>query len=1111
MIPVGPFDLVEIIGHGGMGEVWSAVHRTSGVPAAVKVLGTRQLLAEDPGHVAVYLRAFEREVRAVARLRHPNIITVLDHGRVGDDAVEASRGALHADSPYLAMELASGGTLEQTRGAMPWSEQREILAAILDGLAHAHARGVIHRDLKPPNLLRCSVSDPEPGWKLADFGIAHALSATADQVRPGEATAGTPWYMAPEQFTATWRDLGPWTDLYGLGCVAWQLATGAPPWEGDFFEVMAGHTREPLPAFDPRVPVPGGLRDWLGHLLAKEPGDRFRWAAHARRALDELADPEGAFSTRIDASPLLSAPTKLLTPPPASAAPPATGGARARTSAGPRVEPELPATWRPPSPSAPRKLVDAGLGLFGLRPVPLVDRDAERGLLWRSLREVVRGGTHRIVTLRGGTGVGKTRLARWLHHLVRELGVAETLWVDHAPTDGPLTAWSQALATALGTSDLQGLELQDRVARVIGDEPESVASTSLAALIGGDAGERHFSSPTERQYALLRALARVGCGRPVVLTLDDVQWGDDSQALMRMLETGAERIDSPVLVVATEGSGGESPATRGTEAELSPLGVDDHAILVDELLPLEQSLAGRVARSTQGNPLFAMQLVADWVQQGQLSAGPAGFHAADGTELPVPASVHALWGARLAKVGVTDPHALELAAALGIDIDLDEWGRACAIAGADIPSNLVSRCVAADLLQTDNRGLRFHHSQFRDGLLARARARGQLQDHHAICARALAAVHPAPSARIQARIAVHYLRAGTPMEAGRPAVSAGRHWCETADYARARALLRQFVDAVDHVNEVQTEAQLLLGRLDRLDSELDQALERLRAAVTHADHEGWVHLSAEGRIETAITGLYRDRDTEAAHRLLSEARKLARDAGLDGILGRSWRGLAQLRLVSGDKRAAIPLLERALAAYQRAGDARGIAAAWSGLGWAHTTPEDAPRAIELFQAAADFGREHGYAYVIADAHNGQGEAHRLCGNLEEAERHYRRATRLHAMTGSIDVGALLNLGLVLMDQAKWDDARETLEKVWARLEQTGQGLWRGGTRLGLAVCASAQGRWEEATEHLDAVDAQVISRTPELADNAAMIERMARKAGRTELAEAAHRLRSAAL
>jgi len=210
-IPLGPFMLSAPLGRGGMGEVWEGIHRTEQVQVAVKVMTLRASRREE------FRKAFGAEVQAAARLHHPHIIHVFDYGEVSAETEELSATRLAAGSPYLVMELAVGGSLKDLGMPRDWHEFRTNLLQILDALAHAHARGVIHRDIKPGNVLFGHEEDGRHLLKLSDFGIARAVEGNTRAGNRDSNAAGTPHYMAPEQIHGLWRDQGPWTDLYSVG------------------------------------------------------------------------------------------------------------------------------------------------------------------------------------------------------------------------------------------------------------------------------------------------------------------------------------------------------------------------------------------------------------------------------------------------------------------------------------------------------------------------------------------------------------------------------------------------------------------------------------------------------------------------------------------------------------------------------------------------------------------------------------------------------------------------------------------------------------------------------------------------------------------------------
>ena len=283
-IHLGPFALESPIGKGGMGVVWSARHVAQQLPVAVKILTTKNAREQ------AFVSAFRSEVRAVASLDHPAIVKVYDYGELTKEHEGLSKGRLRAGNPYLVMELASDRSLHHVRGRLPWFMLRKILLSLLDALAHAHARGVIHRDLKPGNVLFHSSSK---SVLLMDFGLAH-MEEHARLTWAKDRVIGTPTYMAPEQFEARWRDYGPWTDLYALGCLAYTMITGEPPFgrKQPVEQHMKRHLNDPIPPIEQNKKLPKGLEAWLHRLMAKHPTQRYRRAADAAWDLLQLDSPK---------------------------------------------------------------------------------------------------------------------------------------------------------------------------------------------------------------------------------------------------------------------------------------------------------------------------------------------------------------------------------------------------------------------------------------------------------------------------------------------------------------------------------------------------------------------------------------------------------------------------------------------------------------------------------------------------------------------------------------------------------------------------------------------------------------------------------------------------
>ncbi|MCA9564369.1 MAG: serine/threonine protein kinase, partial [Myxococcales bacterium] len=284
-IRLGQFALDRPIGEGGMGQVWSARHERDQVPVAVKFINS--LRARD----RAMREAFRREVRAVAGLNHPGIVMVFDYGEVPKAVEDLSSGHLRQGTPYLVMEELTGGPLDAANQPGDWLTLQQILTELLKALAHAHARGVIHRDLKLNNVVMGAETDARPGLKIIDFGLAQMQEGDRETSR--SLRAGAPAFEAPEKILGDYRSQGPWTDLYSLGCMAFALASGQPPYiSDDIQQLVRCQLMVPMPALTPVFPIPSGFEAWLRRMLAKHPNDRYRTAADALHGLQTLAsDP----------------------------------------------------------------------------------------------------------------------------------------------------------------------------------------------------------------------------------------------------------------------------------------------------------------------------------------------------------------------------------------------------------------------------------------------------------------------------------------------------------------------------------------------------------------------------------------------------------------------------------------------------------------------------------------------------------------------------------------------------------------------------------------------------------------------------------------------------
>jgi tRNA A-37 threonylcarbamoyl transferase component Bud32 len=290
---VGNYEIVRMLARGGMAVVYLV--RQPALDREV-VLKRLDLESDDP----TLARRFVGEARLAATLVHPNIVTLFDFFE--DDGV-----------PYIAMEYVAGGSLRGLIGRLRPAQLFGVVEGILAGLSHAEQREIAHRDLKPENVLLTR----RGAAKIADFGIARAYNSLTHRLTTSGAAIGTPAYMAPEQ--ALNDRLGPYTDLYALGVIVYELLAGRPPFDaGTPVGVLYRHVHEPVPPLEELLPRPQpALCAWVDGLLAKDPAARPQSAQQAWDALEEIAVAELGPYWRRDAA---IAPADPTAPEPSEAA-----------------------------------------------------------------------------------------------------------------------------------------------------------------------------------------------------------------------------------------------------------------------------------------------------------------------------------------------------------------------------------------------------------------------------------------------------------------------------------------------------------------------------------------------------------------------------------------------------------------------------------------------------------------------------------------------------------------------------------------------------------------------------------------------------------------------
>ncbi len=1060
-LQLGCVELREQVGAGSGGRVWRGFHQELGCEVAVKVL-MREANAR-----------FRAELHAFAALDHPAVVRLFDYGAVGGS--EAVDQRLTANTPYMVLEFVRGRSLAELATELDWGDLRAVLVQLLDALAHAHARGVIHRDLKPENVL---IAD-DFQVKLTDFGVALGTSTGGVSNvtrRQNVDSEGTPNYMAPEQITGLWHDQGPWTDLYALGCLAWELVAGAPPFHGEtVMSTLIAQVNHPLPALEPRIDAPPGVEIWLRRLLEKEPEKRYGRAADAAwdlLALEQELDEDAMDDTFIDRA--LSAPMAIHHP-----------DIRYRSSAEMQIfdpgttteemptvrpvlalrppNPPIPEDWRAPERSAEAGALGAAIQLFGMRPLPMVGRVEERDALWASLRVAWETMTPQVAVVVGPTGCGKSRLVEWLVQRAHELGAATLLAADHGSRPGGEGGLEPMLRRFFRCEGEEFQVVEERVTRFLeANDFELETLVPVLTLLGLreaaqmiDGTNQIRFSPVER-YGLIRRIIGAICRqRPVILWLDNVQWGLDAMMLAETVLDAANL--HPVLVVLTVSE--EDLAERPSEAALlhamrgrpgclslalDNLKLEQATELARNILRLEPELAREVVTRTDGNPLFMTQLVGDWIHRERLEAGPEGLRLQRGPTAPLPDSLHEVWTTRLEHLLKAEPKAraaLELAAVLGRQVQTLEWVEACTAAGMTPCLDLVQAMMREGLVLGqggDALGISwaFAYAALRESLERSATEAGRLESAHAAAAAMLQRVSRPD---VVGRLGYHLAAAGHVIEALQPLLDGAQQRVEAGDFPGAEVMLGQRESVCQSLDghRAHVENHLLRARLAMLTGRWDEARDTAGRAVEAAGIGGWPDLAIRGLLRLAETARAQGRLGVAWQRA-EDATSWARRHGERGLLAEATQLRGHVMQARGAFDAAAGCFREALADFEAVDSLFGQAQCLEGLGMVARLNGAWEEADETLVMARELYERAGARLRGAAVTEALGEVARDRGDLDSAELLYSEALKRYHGLGAVDaLHTRARLALVAIQRGQYAAVRVELMAALEEAERLG--------------------------------------------------------------------------
>ena len=1079
-LTLGPFRLLEVLGQAGMGVVWSGVHIEQSIPVAIK------FLTEEGARDPLYLACLRNEVRKVATLDHPVIIRVHDFGEV-PEGLQAH--GLISGSPYLVMELAEGGTLVRHCGQLDWGQIWRTLMKLLEGLAHAHARGVIHRDLKPGNVL---LRHDSGGVVLVDFGLASAGDTDGGALL----NAGTPNYMAPEQIQQLFHEIGPWTDMYAFGCLAWSLVCGRPPFcAGTIDDVLDAHLNDPVPALNPRTPVPNGFEAWVSRLLRKSPHHRFVRAADAAHELAKLAPldaldtllVEPVFSQELKSESASGPPkvddgvlglddTQLM-------APVSRSRDRKIRSPGPlpsvgrsllwveRGElPPIPPSWREKHALRPiGHLLGTGLGMFGLRSFPVVGRSEEQNALWETLKRCRQQKRTHLVILEGADGTGKTHLAQWLARRSYEVGASIVLRAKFQASDegDPLVSLIHSLLSTAGSSRVQA-ERQIRAALDIIGQAEDAEVEALLTVIGPFEGEEYSREVMEernevRFTVVRRLLHRFSVLRPVVVVLDDAHLSADGLRFARTL-LSPRTVEHPVMVIMTVNTMGMDKAVRSQVEALKArtrvhclsvgaLPSSERSVLVRTLLGLAPSLAALVERRCGGNPQFAVQLVGDWILKGHLVSGEGGFEMRPGVRPEFPADMQAMWERRLAAAlpFERDTRSLQVAAELGLDVDEVEWEEACKILGIVADTVLIEHMIDTHLLtqNTTKTGWRFTHALVAESLKRAAEFEGNRRAHHGAVAQMLAVAERDPVRRGR------HLFASGECDAALPVLLAGgRHCYETGKMAIGIELVelreRGLVALGIPEHDIRwSEGWLLKERFLARKKQFHECLRLVERVIDKTSStpgsrsvraKAWFHKGSIHRLQG---------HPDEARVYLNRAMSTVGDDPM--LMADAMEQLGALELIYGNPVLSARFFEGALEYAEKTENADKVFQVRQTMAAVYRRLGDIDTARDHLSASLAHYRSKGAKRFESRSLNDLAELDRFEGDLVKAEAGYRQALSLLESLGDQRFYvAALNLGMIFAETDRPVEARVQLEQCFLGLRATGLPGIEGVTLLSLA-------------------------------------------------------------
>ena len=1031
---VGAIQLGKVLGTGGNATVYKGIHSIDDSEVAIKILHPSTSITSHNIE-----QEFFQEIQSAAALNHPRITDIYDYGTLKGNS---DHNPEDSSSHWLTMELIEGGTIKDLIGSLTWNELQQILLDLLDALSHAHARRLIHRDIKPRNVLFDAQSKR---IKLTDFGLVRSFDFVKDNALVQETSIlGTPYYMAPEQILKETLSFGPWTDLYAVGCLAWEMTCGRPPYTGEIHEVFRLHLQGTLPSFEPLFDVPDGFYDWLLSLLNRDSNARCQQAAYAAFQLQQIGTDEynapignpvvfdfdddletqahtGVFfddRTQTQSTKIVWAPIDYQS----------TGiaGYTINTKC-----PPFPDNWRQTKETEPQ-LNGTGLQLFTLRTRKVIGRESIRDQLWSICRTVCTEKHPRLVVLEGTLGVGKSSLATWLAHRSSEVGAAQWLSFSFNASQDNEAHIGEVIGANLRILNLpydQALQRTKHIIQALGLKHQQDA-TNLLALAqlnkNNPEGNQHIKDRKhpltlkERYSLIYRFLVGLSKVQPLVLVLNGVQHIPDILALVKMLLQDSDDAAICVLVTTSVSDTDSTPRMQQTihtlkqhsavdVIEVQPLTSIEQIRFIQDLLGLTPEVASKIEHKCAGNPKIAIQIVSSLIEQNVLTLTREGFVLREDVEVNVPNSIMDVWTQRYQNILEHWPAkelcAFEMGAVLGNTVDPIEWEHALHKADLLISPSLMHHLQRKRLIVLDSDSGRwtFVHSLFRDAVLAHLAKDNRRQAYSKVAVSIISDNQSTIDRR--ARLWVH---AGDPEAALSPLceaaiINVGRTELGRAQRLRSlrNTILKEYPIDPEGKHALGTEILdlLLLPPAKQVETLEKRGAELIQWAIRVEDWKVLLKIQQSRAVHS-----YQNGHTEKGRQLYKECLHLAKKHRSEDIVNI----LNRMSFFGTTPSERIEYAREAIFESEKLGDIAKIGSSYLHLSMAHNANDDVPLALFCLEEARIRFVHTDFRTGLSSVYHNKGELLHRTNDFEGAEQAYLLAIESQQLVGQNNFNMFIN-------------------------------------------------------------------------------------------------------